>query len=876
MEDQAIRADERVAACKIQGRQSGGNIMTKKADKTGHTTVRAARSRSSYSSIKTGPAAAAPASGALPAITPFDSNTATLCGQFVQAAYTMYSADPHNTAPAPSSDFPAGFELVGWIQMQDFLIESTDPVFYGFVVQNTADRNRFVVVIRGTSDLLEWWDDVFAQLETPFNTHGYGEVGEGFLRIYNTLKIVERPIAAGTLPEHSLAQAGFSRQVALLTSRHASKAVGTADFTPSAVVEITGHSLGGALATLYALENALSDKIANPLLCTFASPAVGNSAFATAFNKLGLTSWRIANVHDVVPMLPLGFSHVDTLEPIDSTGKAKASLTCWHSLSTYLSVIDTALLPDPDCRLTAVVPQSTGQSLHTMTSSAPARPAASGDYPGSRPFVIDLYHGDDVPLGGFAQAKDSGIAFLIHKATEGPDVIDARYAERRDTWMSGGAIPVTDVDGTSLKLMPRFAAYHFFHGQDPEKEAAHFLAVADLRPGDDAVVDWEQVGGSGGYEPSADAVDAFCSAVEQKLGFPMIVYSGNVAKQQLVGKDPRFAKRRLWLASYGPTYTVQETWDFPWLWQNNGDQFGPGPHSIPGINGYCDNSTVVPPMVVSKLYEQWGGAKLQVPAVTAAGMRQRPTAAAGGAVTMPTPTLQIAILNESSAIADAAIQRMISAFETQWNRDLIPVWGVHPAMFTFIPKGQAPAAGTWWVVFLDDSDQADALAYHDLTNEGLPISKVFVRTILADNADVGVGATHEICEMAVDPWLNSAYQDPQGVFWAGEICDPVEDDRYGYKIGDILVTDFVTPSWFGYKYSRGPFDLGGNSRAAFEVLTGGYAQKFDQQGGWVQVTGSQAMKSARAQPARGSRRNRRCRQWQNWERSNPIWNRRGR
>jgi hypothetical protein len=132
--------------------------------------------------------------------------------------------------------------------------------------------------------------------------------------------------------------------------------------------------------------------------------------------------------------------------------------------------------------------------------------------------------------------------------------------------------------------------------------------------------------------------------------------------------------------------------------------------------------------------------------------------------------LQIAVINESTAISDADVQNMLPAFDQQWNQDLLPVWGVDTATFTFVPQGQAPASGTWWVVFLDDSDQAGALAYHDLTDEGLPISKVFVKTIQGDNASVSVGATHEICEMAVDPWLNSAYQDPQGVFWAGEIA----------------------------------------------------------------------------------------------------------
>ena len=229
--------------------------------------------------------------------------------------------------------------------------------------------------------------------------------------------------------------------------------------------------------------------------------------------------------------------------------------------------------------------------------------------------------------------------------------------------------------------------------------------------------------------------------------------------------------------------------------------------------------------------------------------------------------VQIAVINEATAYDDSNVQAMLDAFSQQWNQDLAPIWGLDQASFSFVPQGQTPPAGSWWVVFLDDSDQAGALAYHDLTNEGLPISKVFVKTILADNASVSVGATHEICEMAVDPWLNSAYQDPQGVFWAGEVCDPVEDDQYGYMIGSILVTDFVTPNWFGHQYAQGAIDYQNRARAAFEILTGGYAQYFDAQQGWVQVTGSRARQSKRARAPSGSRRERRFRQWRNWSRS---------
>ena len=67
---------------------------------------------------------------------------------------------------------------------------------------------------------------------------------------------------------------------------------------------------------------------------------------------------------------------------------------------------------------------------------------------------------------------------------------------------------------------------------------------------------------------------------------------------------------------------------------------------------------------------------------------------------------QIAVINESTDITDAEVQSYLPAFGHQWNQDLLPVWGVDAATFAFVPRNQAPASGAWWVVFLDDSDQA--------------------------------------------------------------------------------------------------------------------------------------------------------------------------
>lgn len=220
--------------------------------------------------------------------------------------------------------------------------------------------------------------------------------------------------------------------------------------------------------------------------------------------------------------------------------------------------------------------------------------------------------------------------------------------------------------------------------------------------------------------------------------------------------------------------------------------------------------------------------------------------------------INIAVINESTSVSNTAVQALIPAFTTQWNRDLAPLWGLDKVAFTFVPKGQVPVAGSWWLVWLDNADQANALAYHDLTDEGLPLSKVFVKTIQADGASLSVAATHELCEMAVDPTINLAAQDETGTFWAYECADPVEDDQYGYDIDGVTVTDFVLPAWFGYKNASGPYDFRQQCTGAFQILSGGYAQQFGADG-WIQVNGDKVKKAKSRVASLGSRRERRRR-----------------
>lgn len=227
-----------------------------------------------------------------------------------------------------------------------------------------------------------------------------------------------------------------------------------------------------------------------------------------------------------------------------------------------------------------------------------------------------------------------------------------------------------------------------------------------------------------------------------------------------------------------------------------------------------------------------------------------------------------AVINESTiADLDAQVTEMMPAMQDQWNNDLAPVWGLEKVVLIRAKREDDAAKNRRWCVFLDDSDQAGALAYHDLTADGMPICKIFARTILQAGEPLSVATTHELVESAVDPWLNSAYQDPQGNFWAGEVADPVEDAQYAYAgTGGVTVTDWIYPSWFGHQHDAAPYDFRGHLTRPFQIISGGYAQRFDPSYGWQQLFGREVA-SYRHMMIPGSRRERRARGPANWRRS---------
>lgn len=228
------------------------------------------------------------------------------------------------------------------------------------------------------------------------------------------------------------------------------------------------------------------------------------------------------------------------------------------------------------------------------------------------------------------------------------------------------------------------------------------------------------------------------------------------------------------------------------------------------------------------------------------------------------PFITLALINESTIIDDVEVKKIQRALTIQVVRDFYPYWGAY-VRIAFSPKGQLPASNAWQLTFLDDSDQANALGYHDVTPAGLPLGKVFVRSTLADGGKVSVTASHELLEMLGDPEINlTVLSADNRRLYAYENCDAVELDSLGYDIDGVMVSDFVTPAWFGGL--QGPYDFKNHLNAPFQLAPGGYISILDLTSplGWQQIFADRSHAAYEMRAPIGSRRERRRITKDNW------------
>jgi hypothetical protein len=262
-----------------------------------------------------------------------DLNKAILYGQLVNAAYDV---DPEDLGNKAGNQVTAGlgpnkktFEVITSIYANDLATDAlqsrgTMLVSIGFILRE-AGTGEAVIAIRGTEGILEWVQDAkFGTIKCPFLADA-GETEDGFTAVYNSFAVST--------------QAGSPSVTKSLATIFGNK--------PPSSLTICGHSLGGALATLQALDVAANSVFKNPTVYTYASPRTGNPQFASTYNRIVPNTFRIANRIDLVPRLPippvyehvLGLNKLSPFTIFPPKILVQPNPVCEHVLPSYLHLL---------------------------------------------------------------------------------------------------------------------------------------------------------------------------------------------------------------------------------------------------------------------------------------------------------------------------------------------------------------------------------------------------------------------------------------------------------------------------------------------------------------------------------------------------------
>jgi triacylglycerol lipase len=236
----------------------------------------------------------------------YDNDLALRLAAACQLAYDLV-ADPNSAAPA-------GYQIGATFQVN--LLNELEML--GYVMSSAAD---VIVAFRGTDSFPDFVADVgYPEVAYPY-VAGAGLTHRGFTAVYVSCR--DQILAAlQVLP-------------------------------PGRPLFITGHSLGGAVATLAALDIAVNSAYKTPVIYTYGSPRVGDPTFADAYDSTVATSvrssWRVLNAFDVVPLLPpekiydalqlqyFYYRHVDTWLPL---GFVKGGIVANHALANYITALE--------------------------------------------------------------------------------------------------------------------------------------------------------------------------------------------------------------------------------------------------------------------------------------------------------------------------------------------------------------------------------------------------------------------------------------------------------------------------------------------------------------------------------------------------------
>ncbi|KAG5495117.1 hypothetical protein JKF63_02170 [Porcisia hertigi] len=220
---------------------------------------------------------------------------------------------------------PACDAVPGYQTREFFFSQKRDA--FGYAGVDTTNQ-QIVVAFRGTNGAMNWWYNLL-YTRIPYTTvRSCGakcSVHFGFYAMYLSVRPKVMRLVLGLLAQYP----GYE---VLVTGHSLGGALAVL-----AAVDLQGHSLGGALAVLAAVDlqdqlNGMSQSTKPVALYTFGAPRVGDKHFAAWTAKILAKGphYRITHARDPVPHLPpkgFGFLHAPT-EVFFRTSESSSMLIC--------------------------------------------------------------------------------------------------------------------------------------------------------------------------------------------------------------------------------------------------------------------------------------------------------------------------------------------------------------------------------------------------------------------------------------------------------------------------------------------------------------------------------------------------------------------
>ncbi|XP_059648819.1 lipase-like [Cornus florida] len=207
----------------------------------------------------------------------YNHTLAKIMVEYASAVYLSDLTELFTWTCSRCDDLTEGFEMIELIVDVQHCLQA----FVGVA----KDLNAIVIAFRGTQErsIQNWVEDLFwKQLDINYPGMPDAMVHRGFYYAYHNTTL---------------------RPGILSAIKRAKKLYGEMK------IMVTGHSMGGAMASFCGLDLRVNGEAQHVQVMTFGQPRVGNAVFATYYSELVPNTIRVVNEHDIVPHLPPYYSY---------------------------------------------------------------------------------------------------------------------------------------------------------------------------------------------------------------------------------------------------------------------------------------------------------------------------------------------------------------------------------------------------------------------------------------------------------------------------------------------------------------------------------------------------------------------------------------